>query len=135
MLKVVLILVGLLIVSLIVLERGREYVRDPLAKVYRNDVQQSDVQVYQSFSSDVLMIKDEEPGGYEILLQDWNQLPATPVRLTCIRWLACLTDAERAGAVPLVWTGKGKYDPKVTMTNREVSFVDGTGAKMRVELK
>jgi hypothetical protein len=135
MVKVVLMMVGVLIVSLIVLERAREYVRDPLATVYRNDVQQTDVQVYQSFSSDVLVIKDEEPGAYQILLQGWNQLPGTPVRLTCIRWLACLSDAERAGAVPLVWTGKGKYDPKVTMTNREVSFVDGTGATMRVELK
>lgn len=135
MAKVVLIMVGVLIVSVIVLERGREYVRDPLATVYRNGVQQTDVQVYQSFSNDVLMIRDEEPGAYEILIQDWNQIPATPVRLTCIRWLACLTDADRAGAVPLVWTGKGKYDPKVTMTNREVSFVDGAGATMRVELK
>jgi len=135
MAKVVLIMVCVVIVSLIVLGREREYLRDPLATVYRNDVQQSGVQVFQNYSNDVLAIKDDEPGAYEIIIQDWNQVPATPVRLICIRWLACLTNAERAGTVPLVWTGKGKYDPKATMTSREVSFVDGDGATLRVELK
>ena len=104
------------------------------------DGKQSGVQVFVNASGDVLLWQDAEPGAYRILVQGWNKAPGTPMRLTCIRWIVCLTDADRASIIPLDWTGnsgrgKGKYDPHVSMTGREVSFVNGDGATMRVELR
>jgi len=61
---------------------------------------------------------DAEPVGYRILVQAWNKAPGTPMRMTCLRWMVCLTDADRAATIPMDWTGnsgrhKGKYDPHV----------------------
>src|ERR1019366_241433 len=105
--------------------------------------------VFINYSSDVLLQQDAEPAPYSILLQDWNKLPGTPTTLTCLRWIACMTDADQASAIPLAWTGKsgsptseparrgdnGKYDPKVFMTTREVSFVDANVCTVRIELR
>jgi hypothetical protein len=49
--------------------------------------------------------------------------------------MACLTDADHATTLPLEWRGKGKYAPRVSMSRREVSFVDGDGTTARVELR
>jgi hypothetical protein len=135
MMKSILILAFLVIMGLILVNRQRVYVRDPLATVYRNEVEQSGVQVYQNYSNDILMEKDGGDKPFRILVQDWSEVPGTPVNLTCIRWMACLADDDRAATVPLVWTGKGKYDPRVTMTKREISFVDGDGSRVRVTLR
>ena len=104
------------------------------------DGRQSGVQVFVSAAGDVLLWQDAQPGGYRILVQSWNKLPGTPMRLTCIRWIVCLADADHASTIPLDWTGnsgrgRGKYDPQVTMSGRRVNFVDGAGATMRVELR
>jgi hypothetical protein len=162
--KTFLLLVFVALLALIVVNRRRIYVRDPLATVYksdarqdgkfdarqdgksdlrqggRNGVKQSGVQVFINYSNDVLLWQDAEPGAYRILLQAWNKAPGSPVRLTCLRWVVCLADADRASIYPIDWTGnngrgKGKYDPRVSMTSRTVSFVDGDGATMRVELR
>jgi hypothetical protein len=154
--KTFLLLVFVALLALIVVNRRRIYVRDPLATVYksdarqdgksdlvqsgRNDVKQSGVQVFINYSNDVLLWQDAEPGAYRILVQAWNKMPGSPVRLTCLRWVVCLADADHASTYPIDWTGnngrgKGKYDPRVSMTSRTVSFVDGDGATMRVELR
>ena len=104
------------------------------------DGRQSGVQVFVSYSGDVLLWQDAQPGAYRILVQSWNKLPGTPMRLICLRWLVCLADADHASTIPLDWTGnsgrgRGKYDPQVTMSGRRVNFVDGAGATMRVELR
>lgn len=119
----------------IVLNRQRVYVRDPMATVFRNDVKQSGVQVFINYSNDVLLWRDAEPGAYRILVQGWNKMPGTPAVLKCIRYMACLADGDQASTVPLAWSGRRQYDPKVTMTNREVSFVGGDGSVVRVELR
>jgi hypothetical protein len=128
------VLVVLFFVALIYY-RQRVYVRDPLATVYRNDVQQSGVEVFINYSNDVLLEQDTGPTPYRILVQNWNKMPGTPLTLTCLRWTACFTEAEKAPTVPLTWTGKGKYDPKVFMASRQVLFTDGTNAAMRIELR
>jgi hypothetical protein len=131
-----LIVVFLLVLGLIVLNRQKVFVRDPLATVNRNDVRQSGVDVFINYSDDVLIDReDNDSGSYWTLLQGWNQVPGTPTVLRCLRWMACLTDADHATTLPIDWTGKGKYNPKVSMTNREVSFVDGDGATVRVDLR
>jgi hypothetical protein len=131
----ILLLAFLVLIALIFIYRQRVFVRDPIGAVYRDEVKQSGVQVYINSLNDVLLIKDSEPGAYRILVQSWDQAPGTPVRLTCLIWTACLTEADNAPIVAMVGNGPGRYEPKVVMTNREVSFVDGNGAKVRVELK
>jgi hypothetical protein len=49
--------------------------------------------------------------------------------------MVCLADADHATTLPLQWNGKGKYDPRVTMSSREVSFVNGDGATVQVVLR
>jgi len=133
MVKSILALGFAVLIVLGVVYRQREYVRDPLAKVYRNGVAEDNVEVFQNWNNDILL--EEDRGATRILLQEWDQMPGTPTALTCIQAVACLTAADHAPTIPLVWTGKGKYDPKVVMTNLEVSFVDGTGAEVRIDLR
>ena len=133
--KTILTLLLIASLALLIYNRQRIYLRDPLATVYRNDVEQTGVEVFINYSSDVLLQQDAEPAPLSILLQDWNKMPGTPTTLTCIRWIACMTDADQASAIPLAWTGKGKYDPKVFMTTREVSFVDANASAVRIELR
>jgi hypothetical protein len=129
------LLVAFLLLGFIVLRRQRVYVRDPLATVYKDDAEQSGVQVFINYSNDVLLERDAEPGSYRILVQGWNRMPGTPIVLRCIRWMACMADADHADTFPVEWSGKGSYDPRVTMSSREVSFVDGSGAAIRVTLR
>jgi hypothetical protein len=134
MTKLLFFLAFVVIMLLIIVNRQRVYLRDPLATVYRDEVQQSGVQVYQNYSDDILIEKDGDK-PFRILVQDWSEVPGTPVSLTCIRWMACLADDDHAATTPLVWAGKGKYDPKVAMTSREISFTDTDGSRLRVTLR
>jgi len=134
-LKKILLLAILVAMAFIFVNRQRVYVRDPLATVYKSEVRQSGVQVFINYSDDVLLEQDAGPGSYRILVQGWNKMPGTPVVLKCIRWMACLADADQAATLPIEWNGKGRYDPRVAMSSREVSFLDGDGATMRVTLR
>src|SRR5579871_6049354 len=96
----------LILLGLILINRQRVFVRDPLASVYRGgakdkeaEVKQSDVQVYINYSNDVLLIREAEPGRYNLLVQHWNRSPGTPAKLNCVHWMACLTDADHATLV------------------------------------
>ena len=133
--KKILLLALLVLLALIAFNRQRVYVRDPLATVFKNDVKQSGVQVFINYSNEVLLEQDQEPGAYRVLVQSWNKMPGTPSYLICIRWMACLADADHAATYPIEWTGRGKYDPRVSMSSRGVSFVAGDGATVRVELR
>jgi hypothetical protein len=133
--KKLFVLAFLVLMVLILVNRQRVYVRDPLAKVYRNAQEQSGVQVYINYSNDVLLVKEDNPGSYRILVQGWSKSPGTPAVLKCIRWMACLADADHASVIPLVPTGKGSYDPRVTMDNRAISFLNADGSTTRIELR
>jgi hypothetical protein len=130
-----LLLVLLVLVGLVFIYRERVFVRDPLGTVYRDEVKQSGVEVFINNENDVLLEKNGQPGAYRILVQHWDMVPGTPARLTCLIWTACLTEADNAPILAMVGNGNDTYDPKVTMTGSEVSFVDGSGAKIRVELR
>jgi hypothetical protein len=106
----------------------------------RKNGRQSGVQVFVNLAGDVLLEQDAQPGAYRILLQSWNKSAGTPQHLACLRWLVCLTDAAHAPTEPLDWVGnsgrgKGKYDPHLTKAAHSVSFLDGTGATMRIDLR
>ena len=133
--KRILLVVTLVLLALIYVYRQRVFLRDPVATLYRDEVKQDGVQVYINDLSDVLLIKEGDPGGYRILLQAWDRVPGAPVRLNCVHWMACMTEANAAPVVTMTGNGPGTYDPKVIMSDREVSFVDGTGARMRVTLR
>jgi hypothetical protein len=34
-----------------------------------------------------------------------------------------------------MWSGKGTYDPRVVMTSHEVTYLDGDGTTVRIELR
>jgi hypothetical protein len=130
----------LILMGLILLNRQRVFVRDPLASVYRSAaadgtgaVKQTGVQVYINFSNDILLMKDAQPGAYNLLVQHWNRMPGTPVQLKCIHWMACLTDADHASLLQL--RAGNDYDPQVLMSDREVTFLDAQGGRMRVQLR
>ena len=134
--KKLFLLAFVVILVLVLLHRQRVFVRDPLATVYTSArpngadaVKQSGVQVYINYSNDVLLMK-ESTGGYTLLVQHWNRTPGTPVRLRCIHWMACLTDADHAQMLPA-----RAYDAKVQMSDRSVTFSDAKGAGMRVDLR
>ena len=133
--KKILLLAFLALMAFIVINRERVFVRDPLATVYRNNVKQAGVQVYINYSNDVLQVKEDDPGGYRILVQSWSKMPGTPAEMKCVHWMACLMNADRAATLPMSFSGKGTYDPHVSMTDRDVSFVDGDGTTVRVELR
>jgi hypothetical protein len=46
--------------------------------------------------------------------------------------MVCLTDANHASTIPMFVSGNQVYNPQVTMTKHEVSFVDAGGATIRV---
>jgi hypothetical protein len=131
MFKTILILAFVVIMGAILVNRQRVFLRDPIATVYRNDVEQHGVEVYQNYSNDILVQKD----GSRILVQNWNETPGTPVHLTCMRWMACLTDADQAQIIPIAPARKPGLDPRVSMTKTEITFVDADKSKVRVVLR
>ena len=133
--KKLFVLAFLILMALILLNRQRVYVRDPLAKVYRGTQKQDGVQVYINYSNDILLIKEDASGPYRILVQNWNKSPGTPAELKCIHWMACLADADHASIILNAPANKGSYDPQVVMSNHQVSFMDVDGTPTRVELR
>jgi hypothetical protein len=133
--KAFLLLIVVAVLALALLNRGRLYVRDPLATVYEDEAEQHGIQVFATNSGDVLVMREEYPGAYRILVQRWNKQPGTPLSLRCIHWIACLTDANHAAAYLIDWDHQGRHDPLATMTNREITFVNAEGKTMRVELR
>jgi hypothetical protein len=127
--KVLAVLITVFIV-LVVVNRQRLFLRDPLAKVERNGVRVKGARVFINFSNDVLV---EEPGlAKRYLVQHWNMRPGVPLRLSCVHWMACWTEADRAESVPLGGPG---YQPRVAMSSWDVSFADGSGVPVKVILR
>jgi hypothetical protein len=163
--KKLFLLAFVVLMAFIVLHRQCVFVRDPLATVYKSavpvktpmsdrrksqqlqagsatgyqdvasELKQSGVHVYINYSNDVLLEKDDEPGAYRILVQNWNRMPGTPSELKCIHLMACLTNADHASAIPVVPPGKDKVTQEVTMSDHEVSFFGPDGATIRVVLR
>ncbi len=134
--KKLFLLAFVVLLALILINRQRVYLRDPIATVYRNNVKQPGVEVYFNYSNDVLLWKESDPGAYQILVQNWNKAPGTPsAPLTCIHWMACLANADHAALIPRLPPGKQSAEPSATMSSREVTFLDTDGTTMRVELR
>jgi hypothetical protein len=127
--KRILVLVGIALIALLAINRQRAFLRDPLGKVYRNEVRLHGVQVYINYSNDVLVA---EPGQHPYLVQGWNKVPGLPQPLTCLHGMLCWTDADHASMVTAQDTA---YSPDTTMSNREVTFKDRDGSRLRITLR
>jgi len=129
-LRKLLIVGALLLVVLVMVFRQRIFVRDPLGKVERNGAAQEGTRLYINYSNDVLV---EDAAQHQfVLVQGWSTLPGVPQHLFCLTGMVCLTDADRAAVFPA--EGAGGKTP-AAMSAKEVTFMDGTGGKIRVELR
>jgi hypothetical protein len=129
-LKRILIVGTLLLAVFVAVFRQRIFVRDPLGKVERNGAAQDGTRLFINYSNDVLV---EDSARHQfVLVQGWNALPGVPRHLFCLTGLVCWTDADKAAVFPV--EGVGGRTPAV-MSAKEVTFVDESGAKVRVGLR
>ena len=120
-----------------VLNRQRLFLRDPLAKVDRDHVLESDTRVMINYSNDMLL-EDLSGGHHRVyLIQNWNKIVGVPVELKCLTGIVCLTDADQATMTPIPAGPRGKRAPfsGVLMTNTQVQFLDEDGALVTVSLR
>ena len=124
-------IVGVLLLAVFVaVFRQRIFVRDPLGKVERNGAAEDSSRLYINYSNDVL-IEDAAQHRF-VLVQGWSGLPGVPQHLFCLTGLVCWTDADRAAVFPVEGLG-GRT--RAAMSAKEVTFVDETGAGVRVRLR
>ena len=124
--KIIVLLVAAFVVFVVV-ERQRLFLRDPLAKVTRDDVIQDNMRVYINYSNDVLLEHTVAPVTLTIVQH--GQHIGTPRMLRCLHWVACMTDGERAGLVETM-TG-----PVGEMSGKMVEFKDDMGRDVKVKLR
>jgi hypothetical protein len=129
-LRKILIVGALLLMVLVAVFRQRIFVRDPLGKVERSGVARDGTRLYINYSNDVLV---EDAARHQfVLVQGWNARPGVPQHLFCLTGLMCWTDSDKAAVFPV--EGVGGRTPAV-MSAKEVTFVDESGAKVRVALR
>ncbi len=123
--KKLIALLVILLVVFVVVERKRVFVRDPLASVTRAGEKIDGEQVYINYYNDVLLENDNPP--MLVMLVEKGQPVGVPTKLRCIHWLACLTDADAASALPL--------NAKVqSMSSKAVRFQDENAQEWVVTL-
>lgn len=123
-----LLLATILLVALVALYRQRLFLRDPIAKVQRNDRPVTGALVFLNYSNDILL--QERDGTRMTVVQNWNRTPATPRGLTCIQGMLCLTPADR-----VVELEAATPPASAQMSNREVVFTEADGARVHVTLR
>jgi hypothetical protein len=126
-----LVLSGIILIVLVAIYRQRLFLRDPLAKVYRNEARQEGLRVYINYSNDILV---QDSGGVPLyMVQHWNESPGFPQELRCLRGMVCWTDHDHATLAPLAKAGNPA--PSTTMSDREVTFRQGDDSTIRVTLR
>jgi len=123
-----LLLSSVALVVLVAVYRQRIFLRDPLAKVYRDGVRQQGVRVYINYSNDILVEGSADNQFY--MVQNWNRLPGVPQSLTCMHAMLCWSDHDHATLLPLA----GSAGP-ATMSDREITFRQTDGGAVRVTLR
>jgi hypothetical protein len=123
----VILLVLLAAIVFVVYNRQRIYVRDPLGSVMRDGAEEAGTQVYINYSNDVLLENDRPP-MYVTLLQH-AQPVGLPASLSCLHWLACMTDADIA-----TLTAADPHARIESMSSRTVEYRDNDGHERVVRL-
>jgi hypothetical protein len=116
---------------LLAVYRQRVYLRDPLAKVYRDSVRQEGLRVYINYTNDVLV--QDPKGAAPYMVQHWNELPGTPQVLKCMRGMVCWSDHDHATLVALAKAADS--DGTATMSDREVTLRQANGSTIRITLR
>lgn len=120
-------------VVFVVLYRQRLFLRDPLATVTRNGVKVGGVGVMINYSNDVLLDDGSTNTRRLYLVQHGNAAAGVPTAIMkCIQGLGCMTDADRATVALL---DRRRDVRPVTMTNRQVEFVDENNIAVKVTLR
>jgi hypothetical protein len=125
----ILLLLTIALVVFIALNRQRIYLRDPLAAVYRNEVKQDGDWVFINYSNDVLVQSGGLQSMRQIVVQSFNGVPGVPAQMNCVLGVACLAQADQAPNTPLA------VSKNAVMSNREVSFTESDGTKVRITLR
>ena len=125
----ILLLLTIVFVAVVALNGQRIFLRDPLGSVERAGVHVDGAKVFINYPNDALV----QEGSQVYLVQGWNKMPGVPVKLSCVQELACLTDGDHAQSLPMEVGGRRASG--VSMTNREISFVDGGGVTVRIILR
>jgi hypothetical protein len=113
-------------VVFVIWNRERLYVRDPLAVVTRDGVQEGGVQVYINYSSEILLENDRAP-MYLTLVQK-GQRVGTPVGLRCLHYVVCRADSAVS---PMVFEENSSVE---MMSSKFVRFRGGEGRETVVKL-
>jgi hypothetical protein len=136
--KKFLALLALVFLVFVVIYRQRIFLWDPLATVTRDGVKQGDVRVMIDYSNDVLVDDKSTDTRRLYLVQHWNEIAQFSTGpLKCVQFLACMTDAEHATGQKVTPGARGSRKPfdGVTMTNKQVEFVDESGALVSISLR
>jgi hypothetical protein len=67
------------------------------------------------------------------MLQHSDRIPSAPVELTCLRWIGCLSSPDHI-APPTIGADGKPYDPKTSMEDRSVTFINRAGKTIRIAL-
>lgn len=110
----------------LVLYHQRLFLRDPLGSLYV-DGTRVPAQIYINYSNDVLVLRDT---AQPLLVQNWDHTPGNTKVLPCLRFMACMTEADQAPKFAL-----GVKVERVTMTNREVTYLDERGRPVRIVIR
>ena len=105
----------------------RLFLRDPLGSMSVDGTKVAGAQIYINYSNDVLVLRD---GEQPLIVQNWDHLPGNTKVLPCMRWTACLTEADQAPKFPL-----GVKAEQTKMTNREITYPDAQGKAVRIVLR
>ena len=98
------ILIGglLIVIVVLVVFRQRLFLRDPIAKVERNGLQQTEYRVYLNYFNDILVEDLAHDRRYLVQARKGvPMVPGIPGHLGCVRGLACLTEENYAPTDPL----------------------------------
>ena len=136
--KKFLALVALVFIVFVVIYRQRIFLWDPIATVTRDGAKQGGVRVMINYSNDVLVDDKSTDTRRLYLVQHWNgvaQYSTGPLK--CVEFVACMTDAEHATGEKLTPGKRGNRTPfdAVTMTNKQVEFLDESGALVSIALR
>jgi hypothetical protein len=128
-----LLIVLLVMVVAIFFLRQRMFLRDPLGKLYVNNVQLDTARVFINYSNDVLVTTfNTDAAPAVMVVQHWDMIPGRPQTISCVSTLMCLTEDDHAAKIAL---GGHGYNPKTVMSDREVSVLDDAGDTLRVVIR
>ena len=126
--KKIFLLIVVVFVVFIIINRTKLFVRDPLASVARDGVQESGTQVFINFNNEVLLEHDSAP-AYVTVAEAAGHI-GTPQNIKCIHWLACLTDAN-----PATLLDPSAKTQTLQSTGKGMDFRDAAGKEVVVMLR